>query len=385
MTIGWGVLGPGQYADRHIMPAINQSASGELIAVSHYQKEKAEFFAARNGAKRSYTSLGDMLCDSEVDVVAVCTPVNQHKEQVIQAAQAGKHVVCEFPMEVTVAACRSMVEACQKGGSKLMMGFQHRFHPVHREMRRLISSGEIGEVTFVEARFSIPWGGGVLGGQTYWKIPPRPEIEYPGAQRWKQNPAVRGGFAQVELAFPVDALRFLLGWDVVEVVGISDILSVADGRETIASGLLQFEGDIYGFVCSNQHDPYGENDIAIYGTEGRLKGIGALGLDTTGRLEIFKARGTTLTEDLEADYGKFHMSTLSYLNFEGERATKIVEFPGSNMYVDLNEAINRCIEEDTDPASIGIATGIDGLRQREIAVAVVESSRCSKTIRLEGK
>src|SRR3990172_3502198 len=75
MTVGWGVIGVGGYADRHLIPAIMQASNGKLVAICHYDKEKAEFFARRNGASRSYTDLAEMTADPEVDVVALCTPV----------------------------------------------------------------------------------------------------------------------------------------------------------------------------------------------------------------------------------------------------------------------------------------------------------------------
>lgn len=375
MTVGWGVIGLGEYADRHLMPAIMQSSNGKLVAVCHYRKEKAEFFASRNGAARSYVSLQEMVSDPDVDVVALCTPVNQHAEQGIQAAQAGKHVWAEIPMEATVAAAEALVEGCRKAGVKLGVGFEHRFHPAHLEMRRLISAGEIGKVAFAEARFSIPSEGGLIGGQTYWKIPPRPVVEY-SLRKWTEDPKNRGGNAVAHLGFVLDTLRFLLGGEVKEVTALTDVMDDPQGREHKVAALLNFEGDIYTLAFGSHECPYDDNSITVYGTEGRLRGVGTLGLETKGELQVLKVRGSGLEKDVQRQAHRF--DTLTGLYFEGERTLTTTQYPGANMYVAQVEAFNTCIEEDAEPP----CSGIDGLRVRQIATAILQSSRGRRVVGL---
>jgi len=375
MTVGWGVIGLGEYADRHLMPAVMQSSSGRLAAVCHYRKEKADFFAHRNGAARSYASLKEMLSDPDVHVVALCTPVNQHAEQGTQAAQAGKHVWAEIPMEASVAAGEALIKACEKAGVQLGVGYEHRFHPAHLEMRRLISSGEIGAVAFAEARFSIPSEGGLIGGQTYWKIPPRPIVEY-SLRTWTEDPKARGGNAVAHLGFAIDTLRFLLGREVKEVTALTDVVDDPQGREHKVAALLSFAGGIYTLAFGSHECPYDDNSITVYGTEGRLRGVGTLGLETKGELQILKVRGVGLERDVQSKAHKFTTNTGLY--FEGVRTLTTLQFPGANMYVDQVEAFNRCIQENSEPP----CSGIDGLRVRQITSAILQSSREKRVIEL---
>ena len=376
MSTRWGVLGVGQYADRHLIPAINQSADNELIAVCHYKQEKAVFFAKRNNAKRSYTSLEEMLRDPEIDVVAICTPVNQHKDQALQAIQAGKHTWIEMPLEVSIDAAKAIVEAGIKSGVKIATGFQWGFHPAHMEMRRLIGSGDVGDIDFAEAHLSLPWGGGILGGQTYWKIPERPNVEYVGARKWTENPKARGGNATVHAGIAIYLLRSILRREIEEVAAFTDASEDPEGREHKVDVLLKFEGGLFTFVHSSHECIFDDNSITIYGTKGRLRAIGTTGLGTVGTLETFKAQGPGLLVDVEKKAPKF--DTVFGKHWEGERCVKRVEYVDANMYVDAIEAFAKCLEEDTEPLN----SGLDGLREREIQWAIMESSRTGRVTKV---
>jgi len=151
MSIGWGIIGLGSLAKEQFGPALSSDPKSKLVAVCDVTMELAESFAASYGVERAYDSLEKMLKDPELDVLLIATPNNFHAEQTIQAAEAGKHVLCEKPMALTVPDCERMIEACKKNKVKLAVDFQNRFHPAHVEARRLIEAGMIGEITVVKA------------------------------------------------------------------------------------------------------------------------------------------------------------------------------------------------------------------------------------------
>ena len=199
MTIGWGIIGIGIHANSYMAPAISKAANTKLVAVCHRSMERAGEFAAKHGVERAYESFEKMIADPEVDVVYVATPNNLHARHTIQAAEAGKHVLCEKPMALTEADCASMIEACNKNKVKLGIDFQLRYHPAHTEAHRLIQVGKIGVIYVVKAQCCR----GFMRG--HWEGTWRDELSITGA-----------GALSAMGVHPIDLLRFLLDSEVEE-------------------------------------------------------------------------------------------------------------------------------------------------------------------------
>src|SRR4026207_988937 len=109
MAFGWGIVSTGKHPDIKIAPAIAAGDGGELGGVSSPEPQRAEAFARKHHARAAYSRLGDLLKDSRVDGVFVASPNALHAEHVVQAAEAGKHGLCEEPMGATSAAAGRMV------------------------------------------------------------------------------------------------------------------------------------------------------------------------------------------------------------------------------------------------------------------------------------
>jgi predicted dehydrogenase len=142
--LGWGLIGCGDIAQKRVAPAFRDLASCELIAVNRAQSELAAAFAKQFGAKRWYLDWKKLLLDEEVDAVYIATPVHLHVEQVIAAAEAGKHVLCEKPMAMNVRECDQMIEACRANNVKLGVAYYRHFYPVVERIKAILKSGEIG-------------------------------------------------------------------------------------------------------------------------------------------------------------------------------------------------------------------------------------------------
>ena len=153
-TNGWGLVGTGRIADDRILPGINACEGNKLIGVCSRDQGRANAFAAKFGAQHAYTSYEEMLRNPEVTVVAIHTPNSQHADQAIAAARAGKHVFCDKPMATSVADAERIVRECEKAGVKLGVNFHNRFMPCFIDTRRIIESGEIGEVQIVQVEAS---------------------------------------------------------------------------------------------------------------------------------------------------------------------------------------------------------------------------------------
>ena len=153
-TIGWGLIGTGRIAEDRMLPGINAFKQNKLIGVVSRDAARAQDFAKRFGAQHAYTNFDDLLRNPEVDAVAIHTPNSLHCEEVLAAARAGKHVFCDKPMATTVADAERMLAACDKAGVQLGMNFHNRSMPCFIETKRIVDSGEIGEVTVVELEAS---------------------------------------------------------------------------------------------------------------------------------------------------------------------------------------------------------------------------------------
>jgi predicted dehydrogenase len=139
-----GIIGSGGIARSHIQ-AIKENDNIRLVAVMDVDQSRAESAAKDYGA-RAYTSVDALLNDPEVEAVHVCTPHVFHGEQVVSAAKAGKHVLVEKPMALTLRECDEMIQACESEGKILMVGQVMRYYPVNRAIKKMIAEGIIGEV-----------------------------------------------------------------------------------------------------------------------------------------------------------------------------------------------------------------------------------------------
>src|SRR5437868_15340358 len=127
--VRWGLIGCGDIARRRVAPALRESPSCELVAVSRARAELAESFAAEFGARRWYGDWRRLIADGEVEAVYVATPVHLHAEQAIASAEAGKHVLCEKPLAMSAAECELTIAASAAGGLRLGVAYYRHFYP----------------------------------------------------------------------------------------------------------------------------------------------------------------------------------------------------------------------------------------------------------------
>src|ERR1700675_2994914 len=170
MTMRWGIIGAGEIAARAMAPALNRAAATKLTAIYSRSMDKAQAFAGRFKAARAYDSLEKMLADPELDAVYIASPNSLHAAHTIQAARAGKHVLCEKPMAIAVADGERMIEECKRSNVKLAVVYQNRYHPAHFEARRHIESGALGEIHFASAQTCRGFERG--GHWSGWRIDP---------------------------------------------------------------------------------------------------------------------------------------------------------------------------------------------------------------------
>lgn len=326
--LGWGVIGLGRIASTQIAPGIVASAGSSLISVVSRDPGRAEEFAQTHGAAHALDDYAKMLADPAVEAVYIATPNALHAEQVIAAARAGKHVLCDKPLAVTVSDARRCVDECRGAGVRLGVTFQTRNHDGLAEAAELVRSGAIGTVVIAEVEMSA--GRNLPGG-------------------WRTDPALAGlGTLNNIGVHAFDLLRYLIGSEVSEVVALVDS-EPGYQVDTTALVLLRFEDGTLAYVNANQSVPNGRDDIVIYGTEGRVLGRN---LSRPGRA-----------------------GTLSFITRDGER-----EFPATS-----HDAYRRTIEAFADAVRGGrdpSPSGEDGLRSVELTTAIAVAIRERRVISL---
>jgi predicted dehydrogenase len=156
----WGLIGAGDIARRRVAPAMCDSPACELAAVARGRAELADEFATAFGASRSHGAWQELVRDSGIDGVYIATPVHLHAAQTIGAAEAGRHVLCEKPMAMSVAECDRMIAACRASGVALGIAYYRHFYPVVARIQQLIGSGAIGDPVLVHINAFEPFDAG---------------------------------------------------------------------------------------------------------------------------------------------------------------------------------------------------------------------------------
>jgi predicted dehydrogenase len=153
-VIRWGVLGPGRIAQK-FADALTAVPGAQLAAVASRAQERADAFAAKNGAARAYGSYAQLAADREVDAVYVASPHVGHAEHACLCLEAGKAVLCEKPMFIHAAGVRRMIECSQRRQAFLMEAMWTRFLPVTRTICGWLADGRIGEPRMLTADFGF--------------------------------------------------------------------------------------------------------------------------------------------------------------------------------------------------------------------------------------
>ena len=149
MPINFGIVGLGMIARFHAK-AIAATSGAELTAVFSRDKKKARDFSKEFGAA-PYTDLDKFLDHANLDAISICTPSGNHLEPCIAAAKAGKHVVCEKPLEINTTRIDKMISACRSSNVLLSGIFPRRFNSSTRLLKDAIDANRFGEINMADA------------------------------------------------------------------------------------------------------------------------------------------------------------------------------------------------------------------------------------------
>jgi predicted dehydrogenase len=243
-----GIVGCGEVTEHKHLPALRRLPDVEVAAVADSDAGRREHVADRFGIPSRYCDVEALVADPTVTVVGVCVPPQAHAAVALPALAAGKHVLIEKPLALSLDDCDRLVEGVRRASGKCMMAFHMRWHRLVRQARDILSTGRLGELESIRAVWNSP----------------RSDKNIPDWKRRRET----GGGALIELAVHhADLWRFLLGCDVEEVYaqarsGLRDDESaVLTGR--MANGVLVSAA----FSERTSH----EIELEIAGRNGRLR------------------------------------------------------------------------------------------------------------------
>lgn len=265
MPMRWAILGCGDIANKRVAPAMVEDPNSELVALFSNTHERAEEMRERFGAQRAYSDLDALMADDEVDAVYIASPHPRHLAETALCAQAGKHVLCEKPMAVTVAECEQMVEVCARNDVALALAYYRRWYPKARAIKRLLEEGAIG--TPIRARIRI-------GGR--WTLPPD------DWKHWRVTEQAGGGALMDVGSHRLDLICYWLG-EPARAAGLMSRL-VMDFEVPDTETLICEMANGMHLTCECQWNmKIGSDEMVIHGTDGSILATPFDGPDLTLR------------------------------------------------------------------------------------------------------
>ena len=346
MAVGFGIVGCGMISHFHAK-AIEEIRGAKFVACFDNRIESAQRLAAEFEGV-AYVDLNDMLADPKVDVVTICTPSGAHMEPAVAAANAGKHVIIEKPLEVTLKRCDKIIDACKRNNVVCSPIFPSRFHGASQALKKAIDAGKFGTLSLGDAY--VKWF--------------RTQ-EYYDSGAWRGTWALDGGGALMNQAIhSVDLLIWLMG----HVKSLSaHTATLAHQRievEDVATAALKFENGALGVI---------EATTAAY--PGMLK-----------KIEIHGSHGSASIEEEDIKTWEFAKMTAKDKKIAAEFSSRNTTGGGAADPSAIGHAAHahqfrdvlKSIKQGTQPS----IDGAEGRRSVEVILAIYQAAKTNRVVHL---
>lgn len=300
--VRWGVFSTAAIGLKKVIPGMQKSELCEITAIASRDKDRAREAANQLKIPKWYGSYEELLADGEIDAIYNPLPNHLHVPWTKRSAEAGKHVLCEKPISLTVAEAQELLAVRAKTGVKIGEAFMVYTHPQWIRARELVQSGAIGELSAVTGAFS------------YMNR---------DSKNIRNIPEFGGGGLMDIGCYPITISRFLFGREPERVVGLLDF-DPELRTDRLASALLDFGSGHSVFTCSTQLVPY--QRMQIFGSKARIE------------IEVpFNAPPDRPCRLLVDDGSEV-----------GGRSANSEEFPVCDQYALQGDAFSRAIQDDRD-------------------------------------
>ncbi|MBM6577255.1 MAG: Gfo/Idh/MocA family oxidoreductase [Sphingomonas sp.] len=333
--LGYAIVGLGYYGLKVIIPKFADCEHSRLAAVVSGDPIKARRVAAEHGldpkSVYSYADFDRIRDNPDVDIVYVCLPNSMHAEYTIRAAKAGKHVLCEKPMAISVAECEAMIAACRRANRQLMIGYRSHFEPHNLEAMRLARTGAAGKIRYVRSEHGFVQG---------------------DPQAWRLKKALSGGGSLMDMGiYSLQAARYMTGEEPIAVTA-RESTDRRDPRFTEVEDIIDWTLEFPSGAIASCQSMYSanQNHILLMGDKGRIE------LEPATRYD----------------------GNQMWTGRDGREQQ--VQPPSANrsQFVGQLDHMAECATTNREP----IVSGAEGLRDIRIVEAIYRSAREGKTVRL---
>ena len=244
-----GIIGAGRIGSLHAKSIAYNVPTAKVVGITDVFAESAQKVAKELNIPKIYNDYKEMLSDSEIDAVLICSSTDTHADIAIEAAQAGKHIFCEKPIDLTPEKVRAVIDAQKKAGVKLQVGFNRRFDHNFAKVKAMVKNGDIGEVHIIKITS---------------RDPAPPPAEYS---------AVSGGMFLDMTIHDFDMARFLAGSEITEVYANATCLvdpAIGEAGDVDTAVIsLKFANGAVGVIDNSRKAAYGyDQRIEVFGSKG---------------------------------------------------------------------------------------------------------------------
>ena len=330
----WGLIGASTIGREWMVPAIAAQPDSTVAAVASSSPERARRYADELDIAKAHATVADLLIEPTIDAVYISTTNEWHEPQVLAAIAAGKHVLCEKPLALSLDGARRMVAAAAAAGVVLGTNYHLRNAATHRKMRELIQTGAIGQPLAARVFHAV-------------FLPPH-------LQGWRIDRADSGGGVILDITVhDADTLRFALGDEVAEVTAMTANQGMARaGLEDAVMGVMRFRKGVIAQFHDAFTTPHASTGFEVHGTDGSLYGRDVMTQRPMGTVSV---RREGRQEEVPVDH--------------------------ENLYERSVRCFNAAIRGEGEPA----ANGTDGVESLTVALAVREAAETGQTVRVSSE
>ena len=244
----WGVAGLGKYAEFNFIPTLSLLRKSTLQSVFSNNSERAQSVADKFGVPHHFSNFDEFL-KTDIDAVYISSANFHHHDQVIKAAKAGKHILCEKPIAMNSDQAEEMVKTCEENNVKFAINYPIRFHPIITKAKELLDSQILGKLVSITVNYNIDF-------------PPGPNFRF-------QKEQSGGGALRDIGTHMIDLLRFF-GGEITSINGVYDNIIYKSEVDDFSMGMVKFEESGYGSFNVSYNNIKSFNRIEILGHKGAL-------------------------------------------------------------------------------------------------------------------
>ena len=322
--IKWGILSTANIGLKQVIPGLQQGQYSEVVAICSRSLDKAKVAAASLGIDKAYGSYEELLNDADIDVIYNPLPNNMHLEWTVKAMEAGKHVLCEKPIALTVADAKELIKIRDKCGVKAGEAFMVKSNPQWIETRERVRRGEVGDLRLIQGMFS------------YHNVDPtniRNIRDLGGGGIWDIG------------CYPVTMSRYIFEEEPIRLIALLELDPEMD-IDRVSSVIMEFPSGQALFAVSTQLVPF--QRMHIFGTGGHLEVQIPWNAPNDKPCSVVQDRGSILLDEIT-----------------------IHSYPVSNQYTLMADAFSKAVMEDGEvPGTLE-----DALSNSKVLTAIFESAK----------